>query len=80
MSIFSIIISEDYKIEKLPDKLEELKLCTGKCQAKYYISSLPDKLKTIIIVNNCLRNITELQDEYPNVAFVHCAMKNYDYD
>ena len=80
LSIFSIIISEDYKIEKLPDKLEELKLCTGKCQAKYYISSLPDKLKTIIIINNSLRNISELQDEYPNVAFVHCAMKNYDYD
>lgn len=35
---------------------------------------------TMLIVNDCLRNITELQDEYPNMAFAHFAMKNYDYD
>ena len=70
--IEDVIVNEDYKIEKLPDKLEELKLSNGKFEkGRYYISSLPDKLKTIIIVNNCLRNITELQDEYPNVAFAH---------
>jgi hypothetical protein len=78
--IEDVIVNEDYKIEKLPDKLEKLNLSNGQFEAKYYISSLPDKLKTIIIVNNCLRNIAELQDEYPNVAFAHFAMQNYDYD
>lgn len=70
--IEDVIVIEDYKIEKLPDNLEELKLSNGKFdKGRYYISSLPDKLKTIIIVNDCLRNITELQDKYPNVAFAH---------
>jgi hypothetical protein len=37
---------------------------------KFQITTLPDTLKTFIIVNNCISNSQELEIQYPNVEFI----------
>lgn len=66
-------------IDKLPDNLEYLRISnssdfikynkTYENRFKFEISTLPKKIETVIIVNNCISNSHELEIKYPDITF-----------
>ncbi len=65
--------TDDYVIDKLPSNLEILDLNNNRQKPntgnKYVINSLPDLIKTVVIVNVSVCNINYLEKRYPRVCF-----------
>jgi len=65
--------THEYIIDKLPSNLEILHLNDNRLKPntgnKYIINTLPNFIKTVIIINICVQNINYLEKTYPHVCF-----------